>query len=47
MINLKKALSKKSYKDYSKLNPVEKIIFKMGFLDGRSYELDRMSKELK
>lgn len=36
---MKKALSKKVFKEYSKLSKLEQTIFKMGFLEGVIFTL--------
>jgi len=38
-MTLKKMLGEREFKYFKRLNPIEKLIFKTGFIDGRIYQL--------
>lgn len=41
MRNMKKLLSASSYKQYMKLNNYGKAVYKLGFVDGRIYQIEK------
>lgn len=38
--SMKKLLSKKDFKDFDKLDKLQKTIYKLGFVNGREYQLN-------